>query len=308
MQNVVERVLNLLIFLLQSSRPVSADDVRHTVQGYSGSGDDAFHRMFERDKDVLRRLGVPLKMVATDVWEVEFGYQVDPEEYAIADPELTDQERTALSIAARMVRLEGSHPGLDALFKLGGVDGGGGFEPVGADLGKGIESLGPLFSAVIDRRRVTFDYRGAVRTVNPYGLAHRRGHWYLAGGTSEGERVYRVDRISSLKLGEEASSFSKPKGFDMRRLIDLQPWEAGSGESVEATVTFDAEIAWWAARTLGLGHHPAGEQLTTTVPVANTEAFIGWVLSFGDQAEVVSPPELRSALRDRVAGVVEALT
>ena len=52
MQNVVERVLNLLIYLLESPTPVTAEDVRHTVLGYDAQTDEAFHRMFERDKDV----------------------------------------------------------------------------------------------------------------------------------------------------------------------------------------------------------------------------------------------------------------
>lgn len=305
MQNVVERVLNLLIYLLQSPRPVSAEDVRRTVQGYTDQGDEAFHRMFERDKDVLRRLGVPLKMAATDVWEVEFGYKVDPDEYAIADPGLSQQERTALSIAARMVRLEGSYLGLDALLKLGGVERGSGVEPVGADLGVGAASLGPLFGAITERRKVTFGYRGTTRTVNPYGIAHRRGHWYLAAGTGDGDRVYRVDRITGLKIGDESRSFTKPRGFDIRKLIDLQPWEAGSADPVTATVSFDAEIAWWAARTLGIGDHPVDQPFTTEMNVANVDAFLGWVLSFGDQAEVLAPPDIRDEVRRRVGAALE---
>ena len=50
MQNVVERVINLLIYLLDSPNPVTADQVRQTVAGYGEQSDDAFHRMFERDK------------------------------------------------------------------------------------------------------------------------------------------------------------------------------------------------------------------------------------------------------------------
>lgn len=300
MQNVVERVLNLLIYLLQSPRPVTADDVRLTVQGYAGQSDEAFHRMFERDKDVLRRLGVPLKMAAMDAWEVEFGYKVDPDEYAIADPKLSQQERTALSIAARMVRLEGSHVGLDALLKLGGMERGSGLEPVGADLGAGAATLGPLFSAIAERRQVAFVYRGDKRTVSPHGIAHRRGHWYLAAGTGDGERVYRVDRIAQLEIGETKNAFDKPKGFDIKKLIDVQPWEAGAADPVTATVTFDPDIAWWAARTLGIGDHPVDQSLTTEMNVANLDAFLGWVLSFGDQAEVLEPEEIREEVRRRV--------
>src|SRR5690606_19205786 len=83
MQNVVERVLNLLIFLLESPRPVTADDIRYTVLGYGQESDDAFHRMFERDKDLLRRMGVPIELTPLDAWEVEFGYTIDPDEYAL---------------------------------------------------------------------------------------------------------------------------------------------------------------------------------------------------------------------------------
>lgn len=299
-QNVIERVLNLLIYLLESSRPVTADDVRYTVQGYDAQSDDAFHRMFERDKEVLRRLGVPIKQEALDVWEVDYGYTVDPEEYALVDLQLNQEERVALSIAAKMVRLGGSHLGLEALLKMGGVERGVGLEPVGADLGAGAEVLGSLFGALTERKEVTFAYKGSERRVRPYGIAHRRGHWYLAGGTDEGERVYRIDRIERLKVADKANSFKKPRAYDIKGAIDRHPWEAGSGDRIEAVVEFDPEVAWWAARTLGLSE--PDDILQATIPVSNVDAFIGWVLSFGDQAEIVSPPEMREEVRRRVIG------
>lgn len=304
-QNVVERVLNLLIFLLESPAPVSAEEVRHTVHGYDSQSDDAFHRMFERDKDVLRRLGVPLKMQALDAWEVDFGYTVDPDEYAIPDPGLNEEERVALSVAARMVRLGGSHGGLDALLKLGGVERGGGIEPLGADLGAEADVLGTLFGAIVDRRSIKFEYRGNPRRLNPYGIAHRRGHWYLVGESGGGERLYRVDRIESLQVSDEAGTFVKPKGFDIKTVMDGQPWEAGSDPEVEATVRFDADVAWWAARTLGL-EEPSGD-LVTAVRVVNRDALVGWVLSFGASAEIIEPPELRDEIRSRVGSAVDGL-
>lgn len=305
MQSVVERVLNLLIFLLETPRPVTAEEVRRTVAGYGEQSDEAFHRMFERDKDVLRRLGVPLKMEALDVWEVDFGYTVDPGEYALADPGLSNEERVALSVAARMVRLGGSPSGLDALLKLGGVERGVGLEPLGADLGAGSDRLGDLFAAVAERRRIEFEYRGASRKLDPYGLAHRRGHWYLVGAGPEGERVFRIDRIEKLQIGDEPAVFDKPRQFDVRRAVDNQPWEAGYDPLIEAEVEFAPEVSWWAARTLGLSD-PNG-RLSATVPVANHDAFVGWVLSFGAHAEVISPPELREEIRRRVEAALERL-
>lgn len=305
MQNVVERVLNLLIYLLESPHPVTADDVRRTVAGYDEQTDDAFHRMFERDKDVLRRLGVPIKREALDAWEIDFGYTVDPDEYAIPDPKLTQEERVALSVAARMVRLGGSPAGLDALLKLGGMERGGGLEPLGADLGAEAERLGELFGAITERRSIAFTYRGNARSLDPYGMAHRRGHWYLVGAGPEGDRMYRIDRIEALEVGETANAFNKPRAFNVKTLMDTQPWETGRDTEVEATVHFDAEVAWWAARTLGL-EDPGGD-LITSVPVTNRDALIGWVLSFGDSAEIVAPDDLRAEVRSRVGAAMEGL-
>ncbi len=299
MQNVVERVLNLLIYLLESSNPVTSNDIRNTVHGYADQTDEAFHRMFERDKQVLRRLGVPIRLEPMDVWEIDEGYVVDPDEYAIPDPALTQEERLALSVAARMVRLGGTEAGVGAIIKLGGMERGDGLEPLRADLGEGAEVLGELFGAISERRKVRFEYRGQARAVEPYGMAHRRGHWYLVGNTTDGERIYRVDRIETLEVGEREKSFTKPKGFDIRKSVDSQPWEAGSDPEVEAKVRFDSEVAWWAARSLGL--EETGRELTTTVAVVNREAFVGWVLSFGDAAEVLEPPELREAVARRVS-------
>jgi len=305
MQGVVERVLNLLIYLLESNSPVTADEVRQTVAGYENQTDEAFHRMFERDKDVLRRLGVPIKMEALDAWEIDYGYTVDPDEYAVPDPGLTQEERVALSVAARMVRLGGSHAGLDALLKLGGIERGVGIEPLGADLGAEAETLGVLFGAITEHRSVRFDYKGNTRVLDPYGMAHRRGHWYLLGGTADGERLYRVDRMEVITVAEEPDTFSKPRGFDVKSIMDLQPWEAGSDPQVEAEVRFDADVAWWAARTLGL-KEPEGE-LVTRVPVANRDAFIGWILSFGASAEVLGPPEIRDGIRSGVEAAMGPL-
>lgn len=298
MQNVVERVLNLLIYLLESPVPVTSNDVRNTVHGYADQTDEAFHRMFERDKQVLRRLGVPIKLEALDAWEIEEGYTVDPDEYAIPDPGLTDEERVALSVAARMVRLGGSEAGVSAIIKLGGIEQGAGIEPLAADLGHGADTLGELFGAISDRREIRFTYRGHERLVEPYGIAHRRGHWYLVGMSPDGERMYRVDRIEKLTVGEEDGAFTKPEDFDVRAAVDAHPWETGLDPTMEAKVRFDAEMAWWAARSLGLDE-PSGE-LTATVSVSNRDAFIGWLLSFGTSAEVLEPAELREAIADRV--------
>ncbi len=307
MQNVIERVINLLIYLLESPTPVTADDVRFTVAGYGDQTDEAFHRMFERDKDVLRRLGIPLERQAIDGFEVDFGYRVDPEKYALPDPGLSEEERFALSVAARMVRLGGGNAGLEGLNKLGGVERGVGLEPLGADLGAESEILGDLFRAVTERRTVQFRYREGERSLKPYGLAHRRGHWYLVGEGSDGQRIFRIDRMSALELGEEAGVFKRPADFDVRATMIAQPWDMGSDPQLAAKVRFDPEVAWWAARTLGVVAVD-GEPLEVELPVSNEDAFVGWILSFGDSAEVLAPDQMRDVIRSRVQAAVSGVS
>lgn len=297
-RKVIERLLNLLAFLLTTSRPVTADEIRRRVAGYGGSTDEAFRRMFERDKDLLRRIGIPLELSEGNGWGIESGYVIDPDAYRLPDPGLTDEERAALAIASRVVRLGGSPAAPEALLKLGGVGPGGGSEPLGADLGSASDRLGDLFLGVSERRRVEFDYHDRRRTIDPYGLAHRRGHWYLVGRSDGGIRVFRVDRMENLEVHSGAGTFTRPPDFDLRSEIDAQPWEAGSDEAIVATVDFDAEMAWWAARILKVEHD--GGPLTVELPVANVDAFIGWILSFDDAAVVTGPPELRRQVVERI--------
>jgi predicted DNA-binding transcriptional regulator YafY len=305
MNRVIERILNLLAFLLTVERPVSADEIRHTVAGYDQETDEAFRRTFERDKDLLRQLGVPLRLEHTDAWEVEQGYVVAPDEYALADPGLTDEERAALFVAATMVRLGGQSAGSTAIFKLGGAPGAAGGEPLTADLGSEGEQLAELFEAVSSRRMLHFDYRGRARRVRPYGLAHRRGRWYLAGAEGDEVKVFRVDRMDGATAGETAGAFERPPGFDLRKALPTTPWTTGS-DDLMAEVRFDQSAAWWAQRQLAsdatIVEQPDGG-VVATFAVTQPDALIGWVLSFEDEAEILGPPELRARLIEHIGGV-----
>ncbi len=303
MQRVIERILNLLAFLLTVERPVTAEEIRSTVAGYEQDTDEAARRMFERDKDLLRRIGIRLELRPTDAWEVEYGYVVD--DYALPDPGLTDEERTALWMAASVVQIGGAPAGTDALFKLGGSLLPGSGEPLAADLGSSAD-LVTAFAAVAERRRISFTYRNARRTVDPYGLVHRRGHWYVVGLDDATIKVFRLDRTEGLQPTGEPAAFERPAGFVPSTAIPEAPWEAG-GEDIVAVVHFDADIAWWAHRQLTgrreIEELPDGS-LRATVPVANIEAFIGWMLSFDDRAVIVEPEDLRRRLVARVEAQV----
>ena len=302
MNRVIERVLNLLAFLLTVERPVTADQIRNTVAGYDQDADEAFRRTFERDKDLLRQLGVPLRLEHTDAWEVEQGYVIAPEEYGLADPDLSDDELTALWLATSMVRLGGQAAGPAAIFKLGGAPAVASGEPLTADLGPEGEVLAIIFETIAERRRLAFSYRDRKRSLEPYGLAHRRGHWYLVGDTADGIRVFRVDRMIDPKARGKAGAFSRPAGFRLRDELPDTPWSAGD-EDVTVTVRFDAEVSWWARRQLTAAAKVTDDAdggMVATIPVAQVDALIGWLISFDDHAEILRPVALRQRLVDHL--------
>lgn len=305
MRNVLERVLNLLAFLLTAGRPVTAEEIQMTVAGYDREGGDAFRRMFERDKDLLRRLGIPIVLQAVRAG-AEPGYLIRPEDYQLPDPNLTDDERAALWLAAQVVRIGGGPSGPDAVLKLGGARTTAGVEPMSADLGVEVDRLAQLFAASTERRTVEGRYRGRRRRIEPYGMGHRRGHWYLVGVEDADIRVYRVDRFEELSVGETPGAFERRGDVDVRSELDTQPWEAGSEEPVRVRLRVDREMAWWADRRLGRAPISRLElddgAIELELEVTHLDAFVGWVLGFDHHAEVLGPPEMRARVVDRIRG------
>jgi predicted DNA-binding transcriptional regulator YafY len=302
MQRVIERILNLLAFLLTVQRPVTADEIRNTVAGYDQDSDAAFRRTFERDKDLLRSLGVPLEMTALDIWEVESGYVIPADDYAIADPGLTEEERSALLVAAQAVQFAGQTTGLSAIFKLGGASPVLNAPNIAADLGHGLDVLGLLFEGISLRKNARFTYSDKPRRVRPYALAHRFGHWYLAAPETADATVvkaFRVDRMTDVRLDGETGAFDVPKSFSATDVIP----SGGVGDVDEvATVRFLRDVAPVAVSQIpGITQEDVDDTyVDLKVPVRQDASFVGWVLGFDDAAVIMSPIRLRERLLDHI--------
>ena len=305
--NRLERLINLVAALLDAGRPLSRGDIQERVPGYRGAP-ETVRRAFERDKDTLRAMGIPLVVEPLDRAHPELGdgYRIPRERYELPDAGLTPEELAALQLAASTVRLEGGEGAPSslgeagvAIWKLGGATGAaaaGG--PVAALPGS--EHLLALFSAVGERRTVRFDYRGEERVVDPFRLAFVNGRWYLDGHDHArgGERRFRLDRLgSSLRPGAQGS-FDRPAAVDAGT---PQPWRMGDEDEVEALLLVDADQAEWAVAKVGQeavrDRRPDGA-VVVALPVTNREAFRSFVLGFLDHAEVLGPPEVRSATVD----------
>lgn len=303
MHKVIERILNLLAFLLTVGRPVTAEEIRNTVAGYDQPSDEAFRRTFERDKDLLRSLGVPLTTTHTDIWEVELGYVVPTDEYTLPDPELTDEERRALAIASEAVRFGGRSTELDAIFKLGGASPAAA-GPISADLGHDLESLGILFEAVSAKRNVAFTYRDRRRKVSPYGLVHRFGHWYIVGPERtqpDVTKAFRVDRMDGLEIGDSPEAFERPSDFDPSKALD---GVAGTVPTAIARIRFDNDIASVAMARWRDAVVVEEDDTTTVVdvPYDAEGAVINWLIGLDDRAVIEGPHTLASAFVGHVRG------
>lgn len=299
----IERLLNLTAALLNTERALSAEELHERVPGYP---DDkgSFRRQFERDKDALRQLGLPLTTSALTGEYAEFqtGYRILAAEYYLPDPGLAPDELSALHLAARVVRLEGSGTA-DASWKLGRPD-----ALPGTDAGPSLDAVIPvsdrlavLFGSIAERRLATFTYKGETRTVEPNQLSFRTGHWYLLAfdRLRDDHRSFRIDRIESIvELGEQIDA---AEAAIPQNRAPQQPWELGSGEPTLAQLKIDAAQAIWARANLGEAavlHRDDDGAVTFQLAVRNHDAFRSFVLGFLDRATVVGPPELRHEMID----------
>ena len=239
--NRVERMLNLLACLLDTRRPLTRDELVRQVSGYPPEA-VAYRRAFERDKETLRAMGVPL--VVETLPSGEQGYRVPPDEYFLPDLGLSaggDRARCTSPVSAVLL---GDQTGHGALMKFGG---GLGLDAEGAPTAPiGTLPLEPalpvLFEAFRRRAPVTFEYRGESRTVEPWGLSARRGHWYLVGHDRgrDAMRTFRADRLGDDLTVGAPDSFRVPDDFSPDASLDAEPWQYGEDPPVTARLLVDA--------------------------------------------------------------------
>lgn len=309
-----ERLLNLIVMLLETAQPVTAEQIHRTIPGYGQDSWDTFKRMFERDKEELREMGIPVELTAVDAWETEQGYRIPKDRYYLPDLHLEPDELAALWLAAGLLRMSDPGPARSALMKL--TEGAppeteGNLSWLTADMGLAAPNLSTALESVAERKRVTFPYRSKEatrsRTVDPFGLTHRRGKWYLVGRDegSDEIRSFRLDRVEGVIHVSHPSrpgpEFEIPEGFNLQGYMERPPFVQGSLPD-KAKVRFDPSTAWWVERSSPwLRLEPDGDLgATAVVEVTDDSGFISWLLGFGEGAEVLEPQRLRDLALHRL--------
>ena len=315
--NKSERLLNLLILLLVSRNFVTKDRIRDVIEDYRRGSDEAFEKMFERDKDELRSLGIPIEVGHLDAFfEDEVGYRIKRDAFELPQVELEPDEAAVVGLAARVWQ----HAGLadatsQALLKLKAAG-----LPVDREALDVVQprlvadepAFDAVWAATQSRTPVSFDYRRSGlgeptrRHVQPWGVVSARGRWYVVGHDSDrGEpRLFRLSRIvGDVATEGRAGSFVVPEGTDVRALTRSLAPEQPIGRAT-------LRVRKGAARDLrrrAVSTADAGEGWDVLdLEYADLDALAGEVLAALDAVVALEPPELRELVVERLSAVAGA--
>lgn len=324
------RQLSLLAYLMSQQRPVTADEIHESVEGYGGMSVQAFLRRFYADRAEIEAMGLRLyvERPGDDPFQGDL-YALPPENYYLPELDFDDAELSALQTClhlldgqfayAEPLRLALQHLTLgrpspldDHAARTVSVNllGGDYSAEVAAHLNK-------IESAISRRKTIRFTYysigrdeRGE-REVDPYGLLYSAGNWYMVGHSHERDdiRLFRLSRIEGRVTFKSRAEhdFPPPADIDMSRYRDRAPWQLEDG-GPQARIALSANVAWWAAQMFGRhgSIQPAADGgAVFTTRVGNVERLLAWVLAMGDEARVLEPAELREAAVAALGRVAE---
>ena len=301
-----ERLLNVLFALMASARPMPKSALREVIDAYRESpSEEAFERMFERDKDELRGMGIPIETIeGTDGSGGIEGYRILRDAYALPEVHFTGDELAVLGLAAKVWEQASlgacAQRALRKLESLGDgavVDG-----PVGIEARIATtEACFPvLLEAVRNRQAVSFEYRkpqaatADARHVHPWGVVSRRGHWYVVGHDVDRDeaRVFRLSRIVGIAMPQGPShAYEIPSGLDVASMV-----AASTPEEFDT-----ATIAIKAATALSLTRRAISiEGDVAQIPFGDEDAFAAELVGYADSIVVLSPDSLRATVIDRL--------
>ena len=297
-----ERMLNLLFVLLNSRTPLTREQIRERVPGY-GDSNEAFERMFERDKAALRDLAIPVETKPVDMFHDDvLGYRIDRSDWLMPEISITAEERTYLALAASA--WQNAQLSTAARQAVSSVDAReqGAEISVPVSLAKGRRHITEILAAIANGKTVVFDYVGlnqsevVKRTIDPWRALLHSGHWYLIGfDQDKGEvRTFRTDRIvGDLVETKHDILESMPKDFDLSTITDT--WEHSDKDATIATVLVRPGRAA-SLRVLATTCDIGDEWDELTIPYHHESQLIGLIASSCDVTRVKSPRSLQDSV------------
>jgi len=295
-----ERLINLTLALLATKRYLTKFEIFKTVAGYSGSP-ETMERMFERDKDELRSLGIAIEVKGIDpLFEDEQGYLIRSETFQLSENEFSKEELLYLTMAANL--WHDSALGSDskaALLKIQSLSGPIESDAVNTPAVRDSESaalLSSAFAAVDTEQLIKFGYKGKERTVQPFGLYTRDGFWYLVAWEEAEIKSFKLLRIEGKIVKEgKAGSFKKPPEFDLIKFLS----NSRSEQEMQAQVLVRKEQVH-VLRSKYSTKEINEEWDLMLIPYIYEQEIIETILWYGTNIIVDSPASLRSEVISRL--------
>ena len=299
-----ERLINLTLALLSSKRYLTKSEIFNNVAGYSGSP-ETMERMFERDKDELRNLGIRIEVRALDpLFEDDQGYLIDSDTFQINPNDFSQEEIFLLTMAANL--WHGSALQKDskaALLKIQSLDGLVATNTVASPViedNEDSKKLLLIFDAVERFITLEFEYKGTIRQVKPYGIYTRRGFWYLAAQENDLVKSFKVVRIGqTIRATSKAQGFAKPSEFKLSAFL----------EDINAPTTSKAEVRIRKNQALALRKRHKVEEVDSEwdklfIDYIFEEDLIESLLWYGSNLVVISPTSIRDQIINRAEGLM----
>ena len=299
-----ERLINLTLALLSSKRYLTKSEIFNNVAGYSGSP-ETMERMFERDKDELRNLGIRIEVRALDpLFEDDQGYLIDSDTFQINPNDFSQEEIFLLTMAANL--WHGSALQKDskaALLKIQSLDGLVATNTVASPViedNEDSKKLLLIFDAVERFITLEFEYKGTIRQVKPYGIYTRRGFWYLAAQENDVVKSFKVVRIGQqIRATSKAQAFDKPSEFKLSAFL----------EDINSPTTSKAEVRIRKNQALALRKRHKVEEVDSEwdklfIDYIFEEDLIESLLWYGSNLVVISPTSIRNQIINRAKGLM----
>jgi len=310
-----ERLVNLVVALMATEQGLTKETILSSVAGYreqleAGASKDALEKMFERDKESLRGLGIPIETIGEradpdDLREAR--YRVPTAEYALPeDISFSPAEIALLNIAGDVWGSESlsadARSGLRKIRALGiPVD-----EPIigYAPRIRVRDASFPAFQRAIEECRVvTFSYlrpgepRPRERRIRPLALVEYEARWHVFGFdlTMDADRTFLLSRVvGDVTLTREKFSPTLRAGAGERALAGLE----GVADRQRALL----EVHPGTEASLRLARRALPAPQGVVVPYVDLHVFADELASYGPEVRVVEP----SSLRDEVIRRLEA--
>ena len=308
MSRKIERLINLTIALLATQRYLTKSEIFRTVDGYEGSAETK-ERMFERDKDDLRTLGIAIDVGSFDpIFNDEAGYRIRSENYQLDLGEITPTEISLLSLAADAWQGAAfADAAQSAILKLSSI--GVPADPIdipglSPKLSNSSADLETVTAAIASSDYLIFDYlatnlESQERTIIPFALSNRTGFWYVSGVDQEIQevRTFRLDRVQGeIKHRKNKDPFEFPASFELS--------EADKGEIHRTAVIDVRKSKGYALRRLAISVKDLGEWDQIKVPIYSLETLGAEILWHGDDVFVHEPSDLREYIVKQLHALV----